>query len=742
MLSVIIPTHNRAESVARVLSALDAQECTMPFEVILALDGCSDGTGERVRGMQLRYPLKTVELSGLGAAAARNAGAEISSGDLLLFMDDDIVPQCGVLNAHIRLHETSANRAVVGPCPYAPEMAVNPIDFYIRDWWKRRYEILGDPSHTFTYTDCLTGNLSMCKHVFQAAGGFDEAFQKDGREDYELGIRLLKSGVEFLFAPDAIAYHYPTNRPKPLLNKWYTFGRADVYFSKKHPEVVETLPLHRYFSKSLIKRRCLEAVIPLICAHPKSVINRLGSFFERRLDDLWDTGLLRLWYKSQYLAYLLGIISTGEDLRDVEPVAIKKQGKRAHITSRIEDVTLCLNQREIDGTHGFDKLILAPRFGNRILGLVDADCHSGEGSVPGKEISERVAEDTYWNAWRSISASCSEYFSPHTADDVAWAKFTKRIRIYGKPREIDLAKTALTASPKPESMTCLILHEGDQRSTEHAISVLPDIKKICVSTACRNLKNSLRMAISEYAGEYVVLMKPSDEIDPGWASTAHRHFSDPSVDCVITPVILRSVTWRGDELYQTFANFDRVRSWRFARITDTHSLAHIMNGFATSAHRMVYRKSALIAVLDQLTGTYADFDTLTTSILKETLRGYKEIVFDPWALVWGRSAISPRDVLRTARRHAYLSSKEIASIVLTGGPGRMRAIRALSKVPRLQIRKVIKCIRGSTDWPVSFAVYEMLSGFAGACAGIIPLAHKEIEAPISVIEHGGITWVS
>lgn len=738
MLSIIIPTHNRAESVARSLLALEVQKCDMPFEVVLVQDGCVDCTDERVQSLRLRYPIKSVCLPGLGAAAARNAGASAASGNLLLFMDDDIVPQPEMLNAHIRMHESSTKTAVVGPCPYGPEILVNPIDFFIRDWWKRRYEILADPNHVFTYYDCMTGNLSMPKHVFESVGGFDQAFLKDGREDYELGVRLLKSGVEFAYAPDAVGYHYPTNRPKALLNKWFIFGSADVYFAIKHPDILDSSPLRRYWALPLLTRRSLATILSLICRNPKPLFNRLGVFFERRIDRLWDSRLLKLWYLCQQIAYLMGIISTGDDLRELEHLASDKLGssERAHVATRIEDIDLSADLPEMSRTNGFDKIVLAPRLGEKILGWADADCQSGEGSLPCREITDRVVNEVFWNAWHNIALSRNEDVSEQKAKNLAWAKFQECIRINGRPQDVCLSKIGTFAPSKTDPISFLVFSEGDF-DVKNITPVLPNSQAISINTLNSNLMKRLKLILSRHAGDYVVLMKESDIIDSGWATTVQQHFTDQKVDCVITPVLLRNAESRGNELYQTFVDFDRVRYWRSVNITERFTLAHSMYDFALCNHRMVFRTPVLRSIIDRLPGHHEGFDDLTTAILRESLFQYKEIVYEPWALMWHSSPLTPDSVRSMAARHAYLVSREIASVLPTAGPGRLRALVALSKVPRIQVRRLIRSIRGLTEWPVSYVISEIMSGVRGACRGLIPIKAHYADEPVMMEDVGG-----
>lgn len=96
--SIVIPTRDRPALLARCLHAVLAQQSTTSFEVIVVNDG---GAGvERVVASDERVVL--VRGEGTGPAAARNAGIAKASGDVVLFTDDDAVPQPGWIDAASR----------------------------------------------------------------------------------------------------------------------------------------------------------------------------------------------------------------------------------------------------------------------------------------------------------------------------------------------------------------------------------------------------------------------------------------------------------------------------------------------------------------------------------------------------------------------------------------------------------------------------------------------------------------
>src|SRR5689334_25132161 len=88
--SVIIPTHNRRRQILRLLGAL-AGQCVNAdsFEVIVVIDGSTDGTADALRAARWPYTVRLIEVPQGGPTAARNRGAAAALGATLVFLDDD-----------------------------------------------------------------------------------------------------------------------------------------------------------------------------------------------------------------------------------------------------------------------------------------------------------------------------------------------------------------------------------------------------------------------------------------------------------------------------------------------------------------------------------------------------------------------------------------------------------------------------------------------------------------------------
>ena len=99
--SIVIPTYQRRDVVLASLRAVPAIAFGS-FEVIVVVDGSTDGTAAAVRA--LPFPITVIDQENRGAATARNRGAASASGDILLFLDDDMEPDPAILFEHDRSH--------------------------------------------------------------------------------------------------------------------------------------------------------------------------------------------------------------------------------------------------------------------------------------------------------------------------------------------------------------------------------------------------------------------------------------------------------------------------------------------------------------------------------------------------------------------------------------------------------------------------------------------------------------
>lgn len=228
--SVVIPTYNRWSRLESALGALAAQ--TVPrehVEIIVVSDGSTDGTDERLEDGRAPVPVTLVKQQNQGPAAARNAGVEAADGDIVVFIDDDVVADPECLASHLRAHRSSGpGTVVIGPL-------LTPEDFSMEPWvrWEqamlyKQYDAMARGDWAATARQFYTGNASLERSCFLASGGFDSSFRR--AEDVELAYRLEDSGMRFVFAFEARAFHYASRSFDSWLDNASAYGTNDVVF--------------------------------------------------------------------------------------------------------------------------------------------------------------------------------------------------------------------------------------------------------------------------------------------------------------------------------------------------------------------------------------------------------------------------------------------------------------------------------------------------------------------------------
>ena len=237
-LSIVVPTRNRRDVlISRTLPAMFAQD--MPsdeFEIIVVVDGSTDGTAQAVRELESPNLLRVIEQPTRGASAARNSGIQAARGDLVLFIDDDILCSPALFRQHVEAHTDVEPTLVYGSISIASESPESALKYANQDWYRKYYENLDTQNGLkLPKDDYLISNSSLPRATLISCGGFDETMT--AKEDYELALRLWKMGLPFKYLPQATACEYFQKPIRSVLhNDGRTFGETDVVLSRKHPE--------------------------------------------------------------------------------------------------------------------------------------------------------------------------------------------------------------------------------------------------------------------------------------------------------------------------------------------------------------------------------------------------------------------------------------------------------------------------------------------------------------------------
>jgi GT2 family glycosyltransferase len=229
-LSIVIPTFNRLPLLQRVLAGLAAQRVAQDtFDVVVVADGTTDGTEEFLRTAAYPFTLHAICQENAGVAMARNRGIDAATGDLVLFLDDDVVPAPHLVQTHLAAHaEYGPNTVVLGPMITPPDVVLRPWVDWEQRMLQKQYDDMAAGKYAPTARQFFTGNTSLGRRHLVAQGGFDVRFRR--AEDVELAYRLARAGLSFVFKGDAVGYHYADRSFAAWLATPYAYGKNDVIF--------------------------------------------------------------------------------------------------------------------------------------------------------------------------------------------------------------------------------------------------------------------------------------------------------------------------------------------------------------------------------------------------------------------------------------------------------------------------------------------------------------------------------
>ena len=241
-ISVVVPTFNRCAILRKTLLALASQ--TLPpeqFEVVVADDGSSDDTLVMLGGFRAPFALRVLRQPHGGANAARNLAIGAARGEIVLVTGDDMIPEPGFLEAHLRFHRTHPSEldAVLGFIDWSPEITVTPFMRHIvspEGAQQFAFHLLRDASPDFRFF--YTSNVSVKRSLLARQPMlFDPDFTYPAFDDTELGYRLVRQGMRIHFEPRAVTCHHHQIAVEGFVERQRHAGRMATVLARKHPEL-------------------------------------------------------------------------------------------------------------------------------------------------------------------------------------------------------------------------------------------------------------------------------------------------------------------------------------------------------------------------------------------------------------------------------------------------------------------------------------------------------------------------
>jgi glycosyltransferase involved in cell wall biosynthesis len=222
---VVITAYNHVALLPRVLEALNSQTAAQgAWEVVVVDNGSPERVASAVDQSQLRFRLTVIEQPHSGQAWARNGGWKRAVAPIVLFLDDDLIPDPRLIAEHLGAHARHPGAVVLGLVRPDPELHQEAWTDYERAKLVSKYAALSGrekPSGIH-----VGGNFSISRQLLELVGGFDHRLP--GRDHVDLGYRLNGLGAKFVFSPAAQVLQYGLSDYKTWRLSQHLQGRLDV----------------------------------------------------------------------------------------------------------------------------------------------------------------------------------------------------------------------------------------------------------------------------------------------------------------------------------------------------------------------------------------------------------------------------------------------------------------------------------------------------------------------------------
>lgn len=232
---MLIPTYNRCHDLEECIKSL-LNMTVRPHEIIVIDDDSTDGT----KRLKETYPIRYISIRKRSRQAARNAGFSVAEGEVIAFLDDDVVV-CEEWSKHILEPYRDDRVGGVGgrvipydkPITYFVKMNKLNVGKVYRDGL-----VLGNfdaPLSNCIEVDHLPGcDMSFRRSLLIKIGGFDENFKGNCfRDDTDVCMRIKKLGYKLIYQPKAVVRHKFMGRN--IDSQWvYWYIRNCMYFYFKN----------------------------------------------------------------------------------------------------------------------------------------------------------------------------------------------------------------------------------------------------------------------------------------------------------------------------------------------------------------------------------------------------------------------------------------------------------------------------------------------------------------------------
>ncbi len=241
--SVIICTYNRAQSLIDTLNAIQQQETadSLTWEVIVVDNNSNDNTRQAIEEIQQKWPRLHYEFEPQqGLSHARNHGIQCAQGKVILFTDDDVIPETNWIECilqGLKNHQADACGGFIAPIWEAPPPA----------WLTERFHgflaVRSERTDDYLITEVnqapYGANMAFNKELLNKVGFFDINRGRKGNvlasgEDGELFERILNNGSKVIFLGNAKVHHKVESfrLTKKYMRRWRFQSSRNIALSR------------------------------------------------------------------------------------------------------------------------------------------------------------------------------------------------------------------------------------------------------------------------------------------------------------------------------------------------------------------------------------------------------------------------------------------------------------------------------------------------------------------------------
>lgn len=231
--SIIIPVYNSCAFLKQLLESL---EKGVPADISHEIIVVDDGSTEDLSGLCARHGAQWVRLeANRGPAAARNIGASVAAGNVLVYLDSDVRYTAGMLERVRELFDLDPEIAGVSFANQPYDTGDNVVANFgaaIEHFWLQVYFKEGDAGRINGFA---TRNGAVRREAFDAVGGFDDSFKTNAHEDYDFGKRL-SAGRKCVMSRHPVLYHaFPVRLTRLMRNYFVRTALFVPYFIRNRP---------------------------------------------------------------------------------------------------------------------------------------------------------------------------------------------------------------------------------------------------------------------------------------------------------------------------------------------------------------------------------------------------------------------------------------------------------------------------------------------------------------------------